>query len=126
MNDSVRIFTSVMKPVLVSLMVVLSIQSANAKRSSETGVRVTVTYEISMPRPHDNDALEEAMRKAREMVYSRVNLECVEMKRHIAETCKLTQLDVNQGTKAGRREDKLGSLNIRANARYRIELKKPQ
>ena len=85
---------------------------------------VSVSYELSMPQAEDITLMEEQMRQAREMVYSRVKLECVEMKRHIAQTCELKRLNINQDTRSGRR-DKASTLRIRAKALFSIELIQP-
>ncbi len=119
------VFRLVTRSFLLTAAMMAGTQTALA-RSSSDDVRVSVSYDISMPRPETIEQTEAAMTKAREMVYARVQSECDQMQQHFASTCELTQLDIKQHVKSARRQSKTGTITIRASAVYSIVLESAQ
>lgn len=127
MNSNVLLITRnfsryCIRAIVLTAGLTASVQVAHAQRNADE-VRVSVSYDVTMPRPDAMEEVDIAMNKAREMVYARVKQECAQMMQHFAQSCELTQLDIKQGVKSSHRKNRQGTMSIRANARYAVGLK---
>jgi len=95
---------------------------AGAERHSAESTSVSVTYQISLPKSEDAAKTDANTQAARTMVYQRVKQECIDMKKYIAKTCKLSKLDIRQTAGKRRNRDQADHVNIQASAHFRITL----
>ncbi|MFK7964661.1 MAG: hypothetical protein AB8C46_11925 [Burkholderiaceae bacterium] len=101
----------------------LSAPAANAERHPHDRVSVSVSYQMSLPVDENEAQAEANLRAARAMIYQQVKQECLDMKSFIAETCKLSKLDIRQSNSNARGRDKQDYVNLQASAKFFITLK---
>ena len=101
----------------------LSAPAANAERHPHDRVSVSVSYQMSLPVDENEAQAEANLRAARSMIYQQVKQECLDMKSFIAETCKLSKLDIRQSNTNARRRNQQDYVNLQATAKFLITLK---
>jgi hypothetical protein len=88
------------------------------------GINVSISFNTQMPLGDTTDqTLVDTQKRGRTFVYRMAREECALLKATIAETCRLTSLNVNSQLR-NQHGNKPVSLYINGSARYLISLKK--
>lgn len=100
--------------------------SANAGSRSLHGpdvVRVTVSFNMQIPLTDTSEAsLTSSQKERRKLIYRMANQECVVLKEVIAETCRLTNVNVSTRVRH-KAHDSTYNLHLNGSAQFAIGLK---
>ncbi|MGH1359050.1 MAG: hypothetical protein ACRBC3_09830 [Burkholderiaceae bacterium] len=105
----------------------LAVSGAAGAAGHQAPLVVTVNYELQVPvTAGDLETVSQALDQSGKMIYHRINLECEEMLKQFAAACELTKLNVQHGRRSGRRNNESQTVTVRANAKFAVQLRKPE
>ncbi len=132
MTSTMRMFGSLMVPVLTGVAIIalsatmMAPASASMRSSLLQGseiVNVNVNFNSQVPLADTgDDAIANTQRKGRRFIYRMAVRECAVLKETIAETCRLTNLNVSTNVQLQPNRSP-PMLNLNGNAQFAISLK---